>query len=81
MLTVWSPLCGSGGISFRSCVRSDLMVELSGAVAAMTKGSGIWGLYVTKFSVLKVEFQYPAFVGLVMYLCEIDLCLGLDWSY
>lgn len=52
------PQCSQGGIVSRSRRGS---LGRSG------------GLYVMKFSVLKAEFQYPAFVGLVMYLCEIDL--------
>lgn len=83
--------CVCENISLRSCVHCVLRVELkfSRDVAPIANAWCVCvfflvvvvvGRDVRKFSVLKAEFQYPAFVGLVMYLCQIDQCLGLDWS-
>lgn len=60
---------------------SVVRVELSEALAAMPKPCGSGDFFVREFSVVKTDFQYPAFVGLLMYLCEIGLCLGLDGRY
>lgn len=74
---VLRPLCSQGGIeifSRRGTYRQRLLCVCFLVVVVV-------GRDVRKFSVLKAEFQYPAFVGLVMYLCQIDQCLGLDWSF
>jgi hypothetical protein len=61
--------------------RRVLRVELSEALAALPKPWGSGDIFVREFNVLKTNFQHPALWGLVMHLCEIGLCLGLDRSY
>ena len=52
------------------------------ALAAMPRPRGSADFFfVRELNVLKTNFQHPVWWGLVMHLCEIGLCLGLDRSY